>query len=337
MRTEKKRLVWAELAQVFSMLLVVFHHSTPNYTDVPGALAAFAGSVHLPALAVFFLCSGYFAAGWEKTSYGRYLGRRAARLLIPWVAVSLLMLLPKALLSAPQARSEMLSPLNLLLSFADPHGRGICPHLWFLPTLFLLSLTVVLLRYVARSRIASVLVPAALFALTVPDLPVPTLFCLNEVRLYLFWFVLGYVLGARRLFASCGRAVGIGSSVCAVLFGAASVLLILYGRSLPVFRALVTVSGAVAILAASVALERPLERFTAFFRGKTFLIYLLSLCAQNFVEVLANRLGVPGSAAFALLFVTGLAVPLAIEAVLRAITVVTKKPLPAFVRYALGL
>ena len=49
-----KRIAWIELAQIISMVLIVYHHSMPNFTSVHPLLSALGSTVQYPSLAVFF-------------------------------------------------------------------------------------------------------------------------------------------------------------------------------------------------------------------------------------------------------------------------------------------
>ena len=84
----------------------------------------------------FFLTSGLFAGKWKRDGWVAYLKKRAVRLLTPWLCVNLLMLAPRYAAARLMGVEVHLTPGWVLMSFLDPHGQGIAPHLWFLPTLF---------------------------------------------------------------------------------------------------------------------------------------------------------------------------------------------------------
>lgn len=336
MSNSKQRIEWIELAQILSMILIVFHHSMPNFTAVHPILAGLGGTLHYPALALFFFASGWLATGWAERGYPGYIGRRAVRLLVPWIVISLLMLLPKALLASPQARADLLSVGRLGWALLDPHGQGIMPHLWYLPALFLLCLLVPLLERAARHKPAVVILLVAAFACAcLPEswVKVTTVLCLNEIRMYLFWFLLGY-FGRKRL-----GEIRFGKSLlipAAVLSWTAALLLVFFAGAFPFARVLITAFGFVGILSLALLAAGGLRPLILFFRGKTMCVYLWSLCAQNLVEVLAGKVHLNGELACLIMFVTGLAVPLAICALFSLIEKLSGRRWKAL-RVALGI
>lgn len=334
MSGEKWQIEWIELAKIISMLLVVFHHSMPNYTGIAYCLNALASTVHFPALATFFFCSGYLSTGWEKKGYAGYIRNRAGRLLIPWLVISLLMLVPKAMLASDELRRSLLSLGELGWMLLDPHGRGIMPHLWFLPALFLISLAVPLVDQVTENRkISCILLFLLLLAASIPT-DMTTILCLNEIRMYLLWFVLGFLVHRtsgevklrkdRRLIAA--------DAVCVII----TLLMIFLGTSFSYSRIVITISGFFGILCTSVFLEEAMKALVRFFSGKTMCVYLWSMCAQNFVEVIFHKVGLNGNLAFLLMFLTGILVPLLMYEVVTCIEKSSGRELKS-ARSALGI
>lgn len=95
LKPKSTRIEWLTTAQVISMLLVVFHHSIPNYTASGKVFTVIASNVHLFALAVFFWISGYLAEkSIKKESTKEYITKRLFKLMVPFVCINLLMLAP---------------------------------------------------------------------------------------------------------------------------------------------------------------------------------------------------------------------------------------------------
>ena len=98
----------------------------------------------------------------------------------------------------------------------------------------------------------------------------------------------------------------------------------------PMAVALQTVGGALALFEISGLSPRD-DALTGLFRGKTFVIYVLSMCVQNLVEVVCYAAKLPWLISLPAMFVLGLAVPLAIGCWNE------RHPLPKPVRLMIGL
>ena len=322
------RVLWVERAQVLSMLLVVLHHCVPHGYDGPVWLANLLEAIQYPALVCFFLTSGLFAVRWRRAGYVAYLKKRAVRLLTPYFCVNALMLAPRYAAARMMGVEVRLSVGWVLTSFLDPHGQGIAPHLWFLPTLFLMAALLPAVDALARAprpvRLGGI---AALLAVSALPAPLPTLFCLNELKLYLAFYVIGYALAQARgtdrpLAGPAGLALG-GAGL--VAFAAS-----LWFMEAPLAPFIQKVGGALALMALAGLSARP-DPLTAAFRGKTYVIYILSMCVQNLVEVVGHIARLPWYATFLMMLIIGLAVPCGIWAWNE------KHPLPKWLQRVVGL
>ncbi|MBR2798172.1 MAG: acyltransferase [Clostridia bacterium] len=327
--SEKGRIPWVERLQVLCMLLVVVHHCVPNSYSGPEVLERLLDTLHYPALAGFFLASGLFAGKWRQDGWRVYLKKRFLRLMTPYFCINLLMLAPRYGASVLMGVQPDLSLEWLVLSLLDPHEEGIAPHLWFLPTLMIMSTMLPVLDVlVCGKRAPRLATLAVLLTLSLLPLTLPTLLCLDELKLYLFWFALGLAVGKtwdiRRflLTNSCAMALGVTGSM---LFAAQ-----VAWPELPLTLFSTTVSGLLALLAACVP-SRGTDALAAAFRGRTFNIYVLSMCVQNMVEVLGALCHVPWAITALAMLILGLALPwcfCAWEA---------RHPLPRPLRLAVGL
>ena len=323
------RIAWVERLQVLCMLLVVLHHCVPHGYSGPEALRRLLDALQYPALAGFFLASGLFAGKWRQEGWRVYLKKRFARLMTPYFCINLLMLAPRygaALLMGARPR---LSLGWLALSFLDPHGEGIAPHLWFLPALMIMSMLLPALDALVCGRRATRLATlAALLALSLLPVTPPTLLCLRELKLYLVWFALGLAVGKtrdiRRPLLTNARALALG--VAGLTAFAAQVA----WPEMPLSPFPATLGGLLALLAAS-GHSYGMNGLVAAFRGKTFAIYVLSMCVQNLVEVLGALCKAPWAITALGMLALGLAAPClfcAWEA---------RHPLPRPLRLAAGL
>ena len=320
------RVLWVERAQVISMLLVVLHHCVPHGYDGPEWLRNLLEGIQYPALVCFFLCSGLFADKWRRDGYGAYMRKRALRLLTPYFCVNLLMLAPRYVAALALGVRARITPLWLLTSFVDPHGQGIAPHLWFLLTLFIMGALLPLLDALLRNKTPRRIVLAALLILSALPVKLPTLLCLNELRLYLVWYALGYALAITRgkdapLTGAAGPALG--------GVGLLAFLLALWFPSVPA-AIFMQMLGALALVALA-GRSGKVDPLTAAFRGRTYCVYILSMCAQNLVEALGYAAHLPWYVTFLVMLAAGLAVPMLVCRWHE------KKPLPRWLRLVVGL
>lgn len=327
-KSESKRVLWVERAQVLSMLLVVLHHCVPHGYDGPAWLARLLEAIQYPALVCFFFTSALFAPRWRRNGLGSYLKRRAVRLLTPYFCVNLLMLAPRYVAARLMGVEVHLTVGWLLTSFLDPHGQGIAPHLWFLPTLFLMSALLPAIDALARApRPAKLGGLGTLLILSALPVRLPTLFCLNELKLYLAYYVAGYLFaveyGVLRPFTGMAGLAAGGAGLIAFVAS-------LWFADAPLAPFVQMAGGGLCLLALAGASERD-DALTAAFRGKTYIVYILSLCVQNLVEVVGYSLRLPWFATALAMLAIGLAIPCAIWAWNR------KHPLPKWLRVMVGL
>ena len=326
MKPKNNRVLWVERAQVWSMLLVVLHHCVPHGYDGPRWLSSLLNAVQYPALVVFFLASGLFAAGWKRAGYAAYMKKRALRLLTPYVCVNLLMLAPRYVAALLMGVKAKITPLWVLGSLVDPHGQGVMPHLWFLLALFIMAALLPLIDRALSARLPRAIALAALLVCAALPVKLPTLLCLNELRMYLFWYVLGLALARTR-----GTACPLRGAAGAAL-GAAGLLAFGLGLCFPALpvATFLEMLGAAALVALASLSPRD-DALTAAFRGKTYCVYILSMCAQNLMEAAGYSARLPWWVTALAMLAAGLAVPLLVCAWHE------KRPLPRWLRLIVGL
>ena len=197
---EKNNLI--SFLQAFGILLVVVGHSRQG-TSSPLLWYIWIYSFHMP---LFMFISGFlWGYGSEKKHvplsaqplYGRkgFIWKKVKRLLIPYVAISTLAFLPKALLNRFAVRPVEVSFESFFHQLVYP-GDNVIVYFWFLPTLFVIFLMVMygvrLFRHFdSREGHAAVLLVALLLHLFNPAAGI-RLLNLGGVIGYLFYFLLGY-------------------------------------------------------------------------------------------------------------------------------------------------
>ncbi len=136
------RLQYITLSQVMGCLLVIFGHSYPFVTEVPGALIDIRTFVYYFHMPLFVWCSGYLFVKTNqstKYSFSRYSFRRLKKLIVPYAAFSFIGLMPKILFSAVLNDSAQMGFAGMVRVFLVPR-ENIWGHFWFLPMIFFMGL-----------------------------------------------------------------------------------------------------------------------------------------------------------------------------------------------------
>lgn len=187
----KTQISYLSTARVLGILLVVLGHSYPFNVYIPKSLEflrVFIYSFHMP---LFVFISGFLAAKSSRTPKDYILGR-AKKLLTPYFVLSLAAFLPKLLVQAYLNDTVSLSFAYLIRSELVPR-ENVWGHFWFLPVIFFLGVFSALMRTPLKKR--SVQIPLLVCSYLLLWLPKTTgWFALEDLRLNLFWYVLGYVL-----------------------------------------------------------------------------------------------------------------------------------------------
>lgn len=151
---------------------------------------------------LFFSISGYCfnfsAQKIKKNGYAEFVKSKAKRLLIPFIAISVLWMIPLRMISKyPNWQGKTLP--TILWEIISGHDSG---HLWYLGCLFWLFLIASALT-IAEDKTNAAEIPvwvrmaAALLVLTVLSFVapiVPKFFFFQDAAKYLIWFYLGYYL-----------------------------------------------------------------------------------------------------------------------------------------------
>ena len=176
-----------DILKGFAILLVVLVHSfilfPVNLLRVPWCLTLFKwlGAVPMP---LFFLISGYCFS--YRGNYREYLGKKAARLVIPYVVFGFADVVPRVLFTSLVNRPASVAECLWRMAF-----RG--GELWFLYVLFEIFLIFPLLYPLLRRPLAAVCLLLCTGALHfLPGLP--ETFLINRLCRYLMYFMAGFLL-----------------------------------------------------------------------------------------------------------------------------------------------
>jgi len=138
----KKYLSEILLVQMVATYLVVLGHSYPFTIDVPGWLTQtqlFIYSFHMP---LFVWISGYlliYTQQTERYDLSSFARKRFLKLIVPYVALSLIAILPKYALQPFLNDTVTLDGYSLLRIFFVPR-ENVWGHFWFLPMIFALGI-----------------------------------------------------------------------------------------------------------------------------------------------------------------------------------------------------
>ena len=129
------------LAQIIGCMLVIFGHSFPFVTETPMVMTQLRVWLYCFHMPLFVWCSGFLFAythQTEKNGLGRFAGKRAMKILVPYVALSLVGIVPKALSSSVLNDALSLDAYSVMRAFLVPR-ENIWGHFWFLPMIYLLG------------------------------------------------------------------------------------------------------------------------------------------------------------------------------------------------------
>jgi fucose 4-O-acetylase-like acetyltransferase len=227
-RAERHRLLDIDRAKGLAILLVVFGHIVARqpplgndwYMKLQGAIYVF----HMPFF--MYLAGVVFAYAGNATrpqaGFGRYLAKRAERLLIPFVAIGLAVLIGKMVAShflfVDNNPESFFSGLKALVWNTD-HSPA--TSIWFIVVLFCYcALTPMALRLTRN-----LLWPVLLFSIGLYFVDGPALLYLDRITFFYVFFVVGILVGQN--FAAMSALIDRTYPIFCVLFAASLMLVLL--------------------------------------------------------------------------------------------------------------
>lgn len=274
--------------QSLGILLVVIGHSAPTgvvYPDIYSWVHKYIYSFHMP---LFMAISGFlfYYHGGIKTSYHRFLIKKAKRLLLPYIVLSSIAFIPKVVLSKFAVRPIDFSLISYIDNLIYPWNNAI-GFFWFLPTLFIIfALNPLFGRLNTRSNLWSsfVVIMTILLHLFNPVLNIKFL-NLSGVTYYLTYFFIGCIIARYWNF--------INNLLCYKLLTGLTVLTIIfniseYNHSLFNFiKAIIGITLSFGIC--KIYINRHWS-FLDFMSGYSYQIYLLSWFPQTFFGILIYKI-----------------------------------------------
>ena len=273
----QNRISYLSTARIIGILLVVLGHSYPFNVPIPQGLEFLRTVIYSFHMPLFVFLSGFLAAKSSRTPKDYILGR-AKKLLTPYFVLSLAAFLPKLLVQAYLNDTVSLSFAYLIRSELVPR-ENVWGHFWFLPVIFFLGVFSALMRTPLKKR--SVQIPLLVCSYLLLWLPKTTgWFALEDLRLNLFWYVLGYVLSDWEDFEWLIRKK-------AWLLGFPTTLVLLWLNISATALIPLMMIGAVLCLGTIVTVHsnvlKTIERYS-------FTIFLLSWPVQAVTEIILNKI-----------------------------------------------
>lgn len=188
--------------QVIGIILVVLGHSLHEYPDGDfGGTTLLYRTFMYVRMPLFMFVSGFLmiyttgVANDPRTTPKRFITSKLKRLLLPFLVLTVVTFLPRAILSPIADDTISLSADSFIKAFVLPTSMPI-PYLWFLQASFILLITCfIFMLFIRRIKLpaqAGVLVLCAAFlGLAVADIDMPQAFALYKIKNLGFYFVLG--------------------------------------------------------------------------------------------------------------------------------------------------
>ena len=129
------------LVQIVATYLVVFGHSYPFVTPFPDWLDSARGFLYAFHMPLFVWVSGYlliYTRQSLKYTPGQFTARRAGKLLVPYVVLTVVAFLPKYAVQSYLNDSVSLDAESIIRVFLVPR-ENVWGHFWFLPMIYILG------------------------------------------------------------------------------------------------------------------------------------------------------------------------------------------------------
>jgi len=181
-----KRIIAIDLAKGICIILVVAGHYLPlNSPGWYGVLNDLIYSFHMP---LFLFASGYVYMETKRDEkYGTFIFRKIKRLMIPYFSLSLVIVTIKLLSLKVAAVHSHISWNSYIEILYKPSAAA---FFWFIWVLFIIFLIIPLFK----TRTSRLLFFVASIVFESLYITLPQVFCLNELKQSLLFFLLGVVI-----------------------------------------------------------------------------------------------------------------------------------------------
>lgn len=133
--TLKQYYIWVDYAKFLSIFLVVYFHTSPVLTGMPGA------SLHFLRMPCFFFLAGLLFRFDKHPTFKQYVIHRGKQLLIPYFCFFILLYVYWLIIGRKMgAADDLAAPLyQPVLEYLRGTPQLICIPLWFVPCLFVMQ------------------------------------------------------------------------------------------------------------------------------------------------------------------------------------------------------
>lgn len=305
---KSKYLSEISLVQIVATYLVILGHSYPFITDIPDWIISTQVFIYCFHMPLFVWISGYlliYTAQTSRNNLRAFIKKRCLKLLIPYLALTVIAIVPKYLAQQYLNDSLSLDASSLVRVFLVPR-ENIWGHFWFLPMIFILGIAGFLIDKLAviisiktkkqntvRNMIwLGVCILLSLAYLTCYGKDVSEWFSLRDI-INLGWvFALGAICGCYRLIEKMAGRANVWRAFTLILI---SISLFVFSKSdITVINSLVKMTIAILMIYAltetCICLSRKLNLNNNALYAQTFTIFLLSWPCQAVINVVTERL-----------------------------------------------
>lgn len=186
-----QRIIFIDIAKAICIILVVVGHYIPdNSPEWYVALHDIIYTFHMP---LFMFASGYvYIATKRDVGYGEFLIKKIRRLMVPYLATSVIIITIKLLTQGSMSVDNPVTPISFLRMFYLPEAGY---FLWFIYALWWMFVIVPLFK----TKTNRLLFFFICFALHFIPLPLLEEFCLSECMHMLVFFMFGVVAYEQKL------------------------------------------------------------------------------------------------------------------------------------------
>ena len=333
------------LLSVWGIILVVLGHSgfeEPVIQSELSWLHSWIYSFHMP---LFFLVSGYLFSltnpEFEKACTGKFVQKKIKRLLIPYVVIGTVIFGVKYVFAGLSHATRLFSIENFFKMFVIPGADySTIGHLWYVFTLFMIFLVVLVLigvRLISDKRLWSVALAAGGLWLLDSVLPAIQLLNGSSVLYYAPYFLIGILLQryyeqVRCLFETSSW----GGQKCIVYFVLTIALMFIHvsGLYYMILRAICGILLSLSLCDFIMKHLPRLEETMVHFSNKTYTIYMLSWFGHYIMKfALVNVLDMHYLIVVIGMFAGGLLFPLIVCRLVDCVPLFNKKEIRLIIGY----
>ena len=307
-------LKYITIAQIIGCWLVILGHSFPFVTPYPEGVNKAIGFLYTFHMPLFVWCSGFLFAHTrqsERKTFGQYLISRAAKLLVPYIALSLIGMLPKMIASPVLNDTLEMDAMSIIRAFVVPR-ENIWGHFWFLPMIFLMGIIAYIVDKVTNTTL-KVWIPLTIVAFGISFFQYSVLEWggVNDIMSYFVFYCIGVVCSRTETLNLSGWQSLILIAVCTILSVVLFVNIKGNIRLVHVRNVIIAVLMITGIVQMCRAVENDISVSRKTLMAQTYQIYILSWPCQLVAGIIAERiLHISWMAFVPIVFCTGIIMPL---------------------------